>query len=354
LKFNNTIKIIFITAIVIVSYLLLFVIEYENNININGKVISENEWILSKRPDGSLISTLYDHKNNRIKNTTTFQIDRGDVFGFTINHNLLNKEFISALDTIGYIQSSKTSLELAQLEKQLSIASGNLLINLTGTKEILIIQAQKELDLARERSELQNKMYKKQSVLFKNELISEDEFDYEENIQKIYELQAKIAESNLNNLQTGSKPEQIQRIQEEIVGVENEIRILKDKIEKFTLISPLDGNLYKVFSNDTIVFIGSKEKIAVIPFDVKYNNEIKSGQKVSIYFSQINESINGTILEINKVVRYVNNIQSNIATVELDDNLKEIPINLILKCEIRTRNKTGIEFLKNFFSYLVN
>jgi len=59
-------------------------------------------------------------------------------------------------------------------------------------------------------------------------------------------------------------------------------------------------------------------------------------------------------LEINKVVRYVNNIQSNIATVELDDNLKEIPINLILKCEIRTRNKTGIEFLKNFFSYLVN
>ena len=354
MKFNNTIKIILITAVVIVSYLLLFLIEYENNINVNGKVISENEWILSKRPDGSLISTHYDHKNNRIKNTTTFQIERGDVFGFNINHNLLNNEIVSTLDTIGYIESSKTSLELAQLEKQLSIASGNLLINLTGTKETLIIQAKKELELARERFELQNKIFKKQSVLFKNELISEDEFAYEENIQKIYELQAKIAESNLNNLQTGSKPEHINMIQEEIVGVENEIRILKNKIKKYTLISPLDGILYKVFSIDTIVCIGSKEKIAVIPIDVKYNYEIKSGQKVSIYFSQIDESISGTILEINKVVRYINNIQSNIATVELDENSKEIPINLILNCEIRTRNKTGIEFLKNFFSYLVN
>ena len=95
---------------------------------------------------------------------------------------------VATLDTIGFIQSSNAKLELAQLEKQLSIASGNLLINLTGTKETLIIQAQKELDLAKERSELQNKIYKKQSVLFKNELISEDEFDYEENIQKIRKI----------------------------------------------------------------------------------------------------------------------------------------------------------------------
>jgi hypothetical protein len=99
----------FITKIVITIFVLillsflLFVFKYENNINATGKIVSANEWMLTKRPDGSIISILYDHKNNIVSNTQTFHVERGDIFGLNINPSILNKKYITILDTIGVI-----------------------------------------------------------------------------------------------------------------------------------------------------------------------------------------------------------------------------------------------------------
>ena len=351
---SSVTKIIIYGLSALIIFILLFILEFENSITVNGKLVSKNEWILSKRPDGSLISTLYDRQNNIINHTSVYQIERGDIFAFNLNESILNKNYITPSDTIGVIESSATNMELTELEKKLAIAKGNLEINLTGTKEVLINQAKKELELAKERLILQNKIYNKQADLFKKNLISEDKLDNEKNIQKIYELQVQIAESNLINLQTGSKPEQIKMIKEEILSIEKEISVLNKKIKNYILFSPIKGNIYKTFTEDTIAYVGSEEIIAIIPIDIDYRQEIKNGQIVTIKNNQYEAEIAGTIHNLGRMIKYLNNRQSIIATAVLNTNSKDVPVNLILEFEIKTENKTGFEYLLRFSKNIFN
>lgn len=348
-----TMTIIIIFVIILIFFLLL-VFEFEYNINVAGKIVPANEWILTKRPDGSLISTHKNNEKNLVKNISTFQVERGDVFQFKIFPSIIDKTFLEEGDTIGTIQSSETYLELADLEKQLNVVRGSLKINLTSSKESVLNQAMKEIELAKERFNLQNKILKKQNELFINNMISEEEIDNENSLQKIYEIQAKIAEANLKILQSGSKPEYIDMIKSEIISIEKEIKLIKNKIQKFTLTTPIDGRLHQVFAEDTIVYIGSSEYIAIIPINVLSISDIKVGQKIDIVFDAANKKITGTLLTINKVVRFLNNEQIFIATANLNNISHDIPINLIVECNIITENKTGFRHMVNFINSILN
>lgn len=346
-------KIIIYGSSAVIIFILFFILKFENNITVNGKLVSEKEWILSKRPDGSLIATLYDRQNNIVNHSSVFQIERGEIFTFDLNSYIINNSYITPTDTIGVIQSSETYSELTALEKELAIAKGNLKINLTGKKTELINQAENEVELAKERLFLQNKIYKNKAALYDKKLISEIELDNEKNIQKIYELQMQITQSNLNNLKTGSKPEQIQMIREEISSIESEIKVLLEKMKNYILFSPIKGTIYKSFAEDTIVYIGSEEKVLIMPIDIGYREDIKKDQSVTINNYQFDGIVSGTIVDIGEMIKLLNNKQTIIATAVLNKNYQNIPLNLILECEINTESKTGFEhflrYSKNIF-----
>ena len=81
---------------------------------------------------------------------------------------------------------------------------------------------------------------------------------------------------------------------------------------------------------------------------------MKNGQMVTITNNLHDENITGKILNINKMVKYINNKQTTIAIVVIDDDYLDVPLNLILECEINTENRTGFEHLERFLINIFN
>lgn len=344
---------IYIVTVSIIILILLLSIEFKNNISVPCKIVSTKEWTLTKRPDGSLISTLYNRFNNIILNTLTYQVERNDLFAFNLSPSFFTKKIITPNDTIGIVNSAATHLELAKLEKQLAVTKGMIEINLTGAKSYVIEQAQKELELAIEKLNLQKKLFDKKSELFKNNLISEDDLDNENNILNIYNLQARIAESNLLNLRTGAKPEQVEMLKAEMKSIENEIIIIKNKIKNLTIFSPIRGEVLSTVSLDTIVIVGSTERIAVFPINVLLLSNIKLGQKIKIFIEQKEGLIEGEVAKINDVVHYLNNEQVVMISATIDTKNFNPPNNIIVECELQTAAKTGLQHFLQFLGNLM-
>jgi len=61
-----------------------------------AKVYPLQEWVIHKRPDGSMVSTLHNHKTGLLKDYASYQFDRGDIVNIQFNPNRIAESQIDS------------------------------------------------------------------------------------------------------------------------------------------------------------------------------------------------------------------------------------------------------------------
>ncbi|MEJ2543478.1 MAG: hypothetical protein P8Y99_05375 [Calditrichaceae bacterium] len=340
----------YIIGAVLIIIVLLLPIKITNHINSEAKIIPAREWILQKSEDGSIRISDVDHRKNIVHNVSAYQVERGDFIEFRMNNTLADLNEISKNDTIGIIYSVETERELANLNRDLANAESFLKVSKTGEKEAIIKMAQERVNQAKIQLENQEKIVERKKKLFENNLISEEEYEINKNTAIIYERELLEAKANLANLKTGAKPEEIALYENEVISTKLEIQRINELLSKFTLQSPMDGYLYRVFSTDTLLIIGDTLSVAVIPVRSEDINKITIGQAFTINMN-LNETglqPEGKIININKMTEYIDQKATILVTGIISVPLKKLPINAVLGCAIETESILLRDYIFDF------
>ena len=340
----------YIIAIIFLIILLILPIKINDQINTEAKIIPAREWILQKSEDGSIRISDIDHRKNIVHNVSSYQVERGDFIDFKMNEALADLDEISKNDTIGLISSIATEREFAILNRDLATAESFLKISTTGQKEMFIYMARELFNQVRVKLENQNKIVERKAKLFENNLISEEEYEINKNTAILYERELLEAQANLADIQSGAKPEEIALYKNEVVTTKLEIQRLQDLKDKFTLCSPMDGFLYKVFSTDTLLIIGDTLSVAIIPIRSDDIANIHVGQSflINIDISETGLNPTGKIININRMTEYMDQNATIFVTGLISKSVKNIPINAVLGCSIETESVILRDYIFDF------
>jgi hypothetical protein len=244
--------------------------------------------------------------------------------------------------------------EMAGLHGSLEVARSMLYVNNSGEKQSLVEAARNQLSLNREQARLQNRILERQKDLYDSNLVSREMYEITQGTSKIYDLQAAVAEAQLKALETGSKPEQIRLSLSEINSLENEIKILEQRLDQFVLVSPLTGELFTPFSADTLMFIADTSRLLYMPVGIHDLAEVQTGQIVTVQNPISTEEIQGIIIKIDPLIQRLNDQQVFFAVGALEKKYQMLPLNQIVSCTIKGRSKTPWNYLGKIIQSVFN
>ena len=346
-------RIVYVGGVLILILILLLPIPLPYYLTTQGKIIPAKVWLLQRQTDGSLLVTLRDHLNNVVSSYTAYQVDRGDVLNFKLSPVLSLEGFVEAGDTVGQVQSNVINGEMARLRGALSVARSTLQVNESGEKESLINAARSQALLSREKAEVQQKILERQKDLYNRQLLSQEMYEITQGTTKIYDLEAAVAEAQLKALESGSKPEQIQLSLSEINSLKGEIEILEQRLNQCVLISPISGYLYTQFSPDTLFYIADTSQVAFMPIPMSGLTEVEVNQLVRVKNEASTGAIQGKIYRVDKMIQRIDTRQVFFAIALLDNSSSVLPVNEIVSCTIRGKNRTPLKYLGKIIQTMV-
>jgi hypothetical protein len=281
------------------------------------------------------------------------QVERGDVLQFIFKPEIITTDYVSEGDTVGHVYSNEILRNLASLKRELVITEEELRINQTGEKQSLINEAEKEWQLAKERAGVQNNILKRQTDLVAENLISQEEFEITQGTAKIYEYEAAVALARLQTLQTGAKPEQIAALKATIASIHDEIEVLNQRLARLTLISPISGQLFKYFTNDTLLIVGATSYVVAMPVSWKYINEITEGQTVTFEIPGQSEIFTGRIEQINQTAQVLNAEQVFMVIGSINNTPDQLVKDLIIRCSIEGNTMSPGSYAKKLITLIL-
>lgn len=238
-----TISAVFTGVIVLLLFLLPVKITY--SLVSEAEIVGSYEWEFCRTLEGNLVRIDRDNEKGIVKSYGVTEFQRGDVVLFVINPQVINKDFITKGDTIGYFYSNEEQRKLLELENNLAVLQSEFVFYTTGQKPEDVEKAKQQLRMASQELVTQQKLMQRSQTLMKDSVISLQQYDIDLNELKVKELALSIAEANLASISTGEKPEQALLINAKIEAVQNQILQIKERISYFTLMAPSDGFIVK-------------------------------------------------------------------------------------------------------------
>lgn len=316
-----------ILILVVVSIILVVFSPFKVSYNVVSKVSIKPalEWELSRTIDGNLITLFKNNLNNTVNSYSVTEFQRGDVVEFKLNNEILDKTCIQKGDTIGFVYSNEEQRKLIELMGNLKILEAEFLFYTTGQKPEDVDKAMKQLILAEKELETQQKLMARSEILIQDTVISLQQYDIDLNELKIKEMAFEIAKANYESVTTGEKPEQAQLIESKIYALNLQIEQIKERINYFTLISPINGILAKnryqsqisdnLKSEVLVKIIDVTEKIGVAPVRLSDLAYFSKGNEVFLP----KEKKHGNIISIDNVAQN-NWIESSVfLTFKIED-----------------------------------
>lgn len=346
-------KIILLVTIIILIIILFLPIEIPVSVESKGKLLSFQTWTLAKGTDGRLITSLNDNSTGINNEFSVTQFERGDAVQFKLNMDVIEKGEVSKGDTIGYVISNEIEKDIQKLMGELETARASLSVQESSEKESVIEAEKSKLVFAEKELEEQIKVYDRKKKLFERDLISRQEFEADEARFELAKINISIAKGRLRTVQSGAKEEEINFANSQITALENEIRILQKRFESNNIVSPIDGEIIRTFSSDTLLTINDlNQNIVLVPVKWKNLKNIQIDQEVSISSDGVDEIITGRILNIDNTVKSAGSIQYVLVTVLSEAKLEELKVGLLVDCNISCGKETPLNMLLEFIKPL--
>lgn len=296
--------ILFIAIIIVAS----FKIKIPYTIRSRAVFMPASEFNLVRTVDGNLISSFKDNIRGVVKSYGVTEFQRGDVVQFLLNPKLINQKYVTVGDTIGWIVSNEEQRNLIQLKGELGIMKAEFDFYTTGQKPEDVKTAKEQLELAKEQLDIQKKLLKRSTLLFKDSVIPQQEYDIELNKLKVKEIEVGVAEARYLSITTGEKKEQARLVSAKIANLELQIKQVSDRLAYFTFTTPMSGMILLQRENEigeNVIAIGDTSHwVGVIPVQLKEREFVK-----------ITDTINfnnhyGSIVGIDNSVKIIDRRQS--------------------------------------------
>jgi hypothetical protein len=335
--------------------LLLLPIKLNYNLYVKGKILPSKEWIIYKGTDGRLTSQLINYKTGISQSYDVNLFDRGDAMHFAFNPGIYSGSQIFVNDTIGVVNSNEIERQIENLKGEIISAKALLSLNLTGEKQAIIDQENKNLEYAIKQAEEQKKILDRIQVLYDKGLASEEEYEIAKGNYDLNNINISISKARLQSVESGSKQEQIDLIKSQIVSLQNELMVLQKRFKGFNIISPLSGMVNRKTNSDTLLTISDvSEFILINPVKVNDKKFISDSAVIDIYAVGKKQNVNTYVINIDNNVKIVNGIQVVTVTSVINGKGADIIPNLIVDCYIHTGKLSPIDYLVRVWQRIVN
>lgn len=342
-----------ISAILVLAAVVLVVlpVQVPHSFNVPGKVLPAQEWTLLRDASGALGAVLRDHSRGTVESYSASQFVRGDAVRVTFDSRLVPAVSISAGDTIASIYSNETERQISQLSGQLDAMLSMLQFYSTGEKEAIIQEAQAQVNRARELVKQQQVTVDRLRILRSNNHASEQELHLAETQLGVYKSELEIALAELSVVQTGAKPEQLNLTRTEADALRAEIAKLQDRLNMYTLTSPISGMAVRSFGPDTLLTIKSNtEFVVVMPVPWSRYEIVERGQGVAVEMPKRGGRLESTISQFGDAVHTVNGQPVVMATAFVTDPSQSLIPGAIVSCSIETGKVSLLEYLRRVLS----
>lgn len=330
-------------------------IKINYNLYVKGKVLPAREWMIYKGTDGRLTSQLINYKTGMSQSYDVTLFDRGDAMQFAFDTSLHSGSKVDLNDTIAIVYSNEIERQIENLKGQIISAKASLSLNLTGEKQAVIDEENKNLDYAIKQAEEQKKILDRMKTLYEKGLVSQEEYEIAKGNYDLNVINISISKAKLLSVETGAKKEQIGFIKSQIASLENELAVMKKRFEGFTITSPLNGNVIRKTNSDTLMTItDDSELILINPVKVYDKRFIVDSAEVLIYVNGEKQNVKARIFEIDNSVKIVNGIQVVTVSSVIDKKTSALIPNLIVDCYIHTGKLSPLDYLVRVWQRIVN
>ncbi len=343
-----------LVAVVLFVVFLVLPISMSRTIEIAGKILPAREWLLVKDQEGGVVTVFGDYLHGRVESYSVVSIIRGDAFQFAWHPSLTHHDLVTEGDTLGRITSHELDRELYRLSGELEVAECTLAIVRSGEKAPIAREAERSLALARERSEIQASLFKRQDSLYKRNLIAVESYELARSAARLSDVEVAVAEARLLTVTTGSKPEQISMIESRIAGLEKELRALTDHMGSFTIVSPFAGVLFSSAGTDTLCTVEDTARVVLLPVPVEYLTRVAPGQLVTMHMVRHADICSGIVVRVDPRIRTIAGRQVVMATATLNQTAMALPSRLVVAGWIETDRVSPARYVQYWISDFVN
>jgi hypothetical protein len=344
-----------VIIIALISIILVLPVKFEYKLKVQGKLLPQKEWVIYKGTDGRLTSLLTNYKTGINQSYDVTLFDRGDAMRFALSPNLHSGASVEVNDTIAFLYSNEIERQIKNLEGQLITTKAYLSLNLTGEKESIIEQEKNNFTYALKQAEEQKKIVDRLKALYEKGLVSQEEYEIAKGTYDLYEINVLISKSRLQSVQTGSKHELIEFIKAQIIVLEKELTVLKNRFEGFTILSPIPGIVNRITNSDTLLIISdTTEFVLISPIRVQDKKYINPQQKVDIYINDKRQNLSAKIIELDNIVQIVHGIQIITATAIIEGKTNEMIPGIMADCYVHTGSLTPFDYVMRMWLKMVN
>jgi hypothetical protein len=279
------------------------------------------------------------------------QFVRGDAIHVSFDSGLRPKSGVVAGDTIASIYSNETERQLSQLRGDLAAALSMLNVYSTGEKESIVMEARARVQRAQEQIDRQSLAVERLQSLVANKHASPQELEFAEMQLGVYRSDKAIAEADLQTALTGAKPEQIELTRTEAEALRREIQMLQDRLNMFTITSPISGIAVRSFGPDTLLTVkDTTAYVVVMPVPWSQYAYVSTGQDVAVTLPGARTTTSSTVRQFGDTVHIVNGEAVVMATAFLrGDSTNPIP-GAIVPCSISTGKVSILEYVRRVLS----
>jgi len=305
------------------------------------------EWHLKRGQDDSYISELQDFKTNVLSHLKSYKFERGDISEVNFKEGLISGEYLNSSDTIAYIHSYYIDNEIAKLSNLKKVEEDALKMQTSGEKESLIEQANQRYNFAKKEYELANKNYNRQKKLYNDSIISTAEFEVYESTNNLAEINVQIAYSEIVTLQSGSKDEEINYIQQRIDSYSRELELHEALKSQYFIVPPISGILNYNTSEFGILSVSDTSgyilKIPVKVTNIQHLAKI-SGIKFSV--PGYSDKLDAAFIDLDDNVNLLPNQQMVIAKALISGGQLKLYPGMAVQCKVICDEITLFQYLK--------
>ena len=334
--------------LLVLSVLLLFIpIKVHYSFEATALINPAREWYLKRGQNDSYISELHDFETNGISHLKSYIFERGDIAEVHITDGLTSDGFIKHTDTIAYIHSYFIENELIRLKNLKAIEETSLIANTTGKKKELIDEAKQKYEFAKEQLNLDEKNFKRQEKLYKDSIISQADFEINENSFNLAKINVQIAHNELLAIQAGKKSEEIEYFQKKIDSYEKEIKTIEHLKQQYYIKPAISGIVNFSTIEDGIITVSDTGRF-ILKIPVKVSNLQYLDRIVAIKFSipGYSDKIDASFIDLDENVNLMTNQQMVVAKAVISGSFHKIYPGMAVQCKVICDEITIFEFLK--------
>jgi hypothetical protein len=325
-------------------------IKIPSDIHTMGKVYSPKQYILHTGNDGQVRESLINVATGIHEQFSARELERGDDIRLKIQPKIFKKDIIKKGDTLAYISSYATTLNLNSLNNDLEILRAQLAVEQSGLKPEDIELAEKRYEYARIDAEIQDKIYQRQKNLHDSDVIADQEYEDQQRMAQLKKMQVAINEAELKSMESGSKPEQLNYIRAQMNKLNGEIANLNMKISNQTITSPLNGIFRNSYSPDTLMVIEDIDDLILkAPVQVAEMDNVFKGQKITCKVDGRKEVFEAEVVNISKNVTVLNARQIVIITCRFSEDDPGIYPGIVVRAKLERESVLLRDFLVDRF-----